>query len=74
MARNLSRRTAAQFRGRRNIRYRLGGKEYLSLAAPDPPKPKGMHWRTYETQLKRCEAYERRWNSHLFSFVQRLKK
>jgi hypothetical protein len=57
-----------------NIRYRLGGKEYLSLAAPDPPKPKGMHWRTYEAQLRRCEADKGRWNLHLFSFVQRLKK
>jgi hypothetical protein len=31
-----------------NLRYRLGGKDYLSLAAPDPPKPRGMHWRTYD--------------------------
>jgi hypothetical protein len=42
-----------------DIRYRLGGKDYISLLhGLDPPKPKGMHWRTYEAKIKRCQAYE----------------
>jgi hypothetical protein len=41
------------------IRRRLGEEEHPSSAATDPAKPKGMHWRTYEAHLERCEAYER---------------
>jgi hypothetical protein len=36
-----------------NIRYRLGGKDYVSVDGLLPPKPKGMHWRTYEVKIKR---------------------
>ena len=27
-----------------------------------PPKPKGMHWRTYERLAERYEAYDNRWS------------
>ena len=56
-----------------NIRYRLGGKEYLSLVAPDPPKPKGMHWRTYQAKLEQCEAFEMKWSFACAGFIARLK-
>jgi hypothetical protein len=39
------------------IRHALGGSE--SLADQAPPKPKGMHWRTYDRlcrKLDRCES------------------
>jgi hypothetical protein len=42
----------------RDIRYRLGGRQYLPLDGFQPAKPKGTHWRTYNTQLERAEAYE----------------
>jgi len=38
-----------------DIRYRLGGSDYIALDGSVPPKPKGMHWRTYERRLERCE-------------------
>lgn len=28
-----------------------------------PPKPKGMHWRTYELLAERYEAYNARWSA-----------
>ena len=56
-----------------NIRYRLGGKDYLSLAAGVPPKPKGMHWRTYEAQLERCQAYEMKSAFNFWRFATQLK-
>jgi hypothetical protein len=41
------------------IRIRLGGEDYIRVFHDvTPPKPKGMHRRTYEAQLKRLEAYE----------------
>jgi hypothetical protein len=53
-----------------NIRCRLGGKEYISLAMPDPPKPKGMHRCTYERQLRRCETKS---NTYYSALAERLR-
>jgi hypothetical protein len=55
------------------IRRRLGGKQYLSYAVSDPPKPKGMHWRTYEAHLERCEAYELKCNLDFVACAERLR-
>jgi hypothetical protein len=58
-----------------DLRYRLGGKDYVSLLdGIPPPKPKGMHWRTYEAKIKRCEAYEGICNQHLIRFVARFRR
>ena len=35
---------------------------YISIDGPMPRKPMGMHWRTYEAILNRCEAYEMQCN------------
>ena len=43
-----------------NIRRSLGGSAILD--DPFPPKPKGMHWRTYKKLQRECErAGERSW-------------
>ena len=52
-----------------NLRYQLGGEEFLCLDEPSPPKPKGMHRRTYEAQLKRLESYEMKCDLYLASRV-----
>jgi hypothetical protein len=57
-----------------DIRYRLGGKDYISLEELSPPKPKGMHWCTYEAKINRCEAYEAICNQHLMRFVARFSR
>jgi hypothetical protein len=57
-----------------DIRYRLGGKDYISLEEHSPPKPKGMHWRTYEAKIKRCEAFEAICNQYLMRFVARFSR
>jgi hypothetical protein len=54
-----------------DIRYRLGGQDYISVDGLPPPKPKGMHWRTYEEKIKHCEAYEAICNQYLMRFVGR---
>lgn len=41
------------------IRDKLGGKG--GIDDPFPPKPKGMHWRTYERMRGEAEKYERGW-------------
>jgi hypothetical protein len=40
------------------IRIKLGGSP--GLAQPFPPKPKGVHWRTYERLRAKIEAYASR--------------
>jgi hypothetical protein len=58
-----------------DIRYRLGGKDYISLLdGVRPPKPKGMHRQTYEQILRRCESYEAIANQHLVRFLVRLRR
>jgi hypothetical protein len=40
------------------IRNRLGGPDWVALNSVDPPKPKGMRWRTYLRLLERSHRYE----------------
>ena len=42
----------------KDIRYELGGKHFVSLDGLMPPKPKGMHQRTYDTKIMRLRRYE----------------
>jgi hypothetical protein len=57
-----------------DIRYRLGGKDFVSIIdAIPPPKPKGMHWRTYERKIKRSEAYESKSFQYLNVMLSRLR-
>ena len=56
----------------RAARYRLGGAEYADFGGEIPPKPKGMHWRTYEEKIERIEAYENACNSCLLRLIARL--
>jgi hypothetical protein len=44
--------------GARRLRTKLGGPDWAN-ATDDPPKPKGMRWRTYNRLLNRIDAYER---------------
>jgi hypothetical protein len=37
-----------------------------------PPKPKGMHWRTYEAALDRCQAYLNKSNFYWAGFIGKL--
>ena len=57
-----------------DMRYQLGGKNHVAIDDFPPPKPKGMHWRTYEARLKRLEAYEFAVNQRLAFFLERLKR
>jgi hypothetical protein len=56
-----------------DIRYKLGGKIYVSLDEISPPKPKGMHSRTYERIVGKCEGYEAIVNQRLIELLSRLK-
>jgi hypothetical protein len=58
--------------GAEAIRYRLGGRDYSEWSGELPPKPKGMHWRTYEREIARIEAYEDACNFYLLQCVARL--
>jgi hypothetical protein len=49
-----------------NIRFRLGGEKFLPIRDDlVPPRPRYMHRRTYEAQLKRLEVYEMKCYSYL---------
>lgn len=54
-----------------DIRYRLGGIHYVALDGLQPPKPKGMHRRTYQAQLKRAEVYEMKCDLYLVGCEER---
>jgi len=57
-----------------DVRYKLGGKNYVSLDGIPPPKPKGMHRRTYERFMSRCEAYEVIVDQRLIELLSRLRR
>jgi hypothetical protein len=54
----------------RKIRLRLGGG--LSLYAPFPEKPRGMHWQTYRRLRGRAEAAEFRWIASIGAYLEYL--
>ncbi|MEO1610369.1 MAG: hypothetical protein AAFR90_13760 [Pseudomonadota bacterium] len=56
---------------RHRLRKRLG--QARSLEEPFPPKPKGMHWTTYETLKTRDEELERRWVTGIADWLERTK-
>ena len=56
----------------RAIRYRLGGPDYADSSGELPPRPKGMHWRTYEREIARIETFENACNFYLLRCIARL--
>ena len=59
--------TAAQ-----RIRVKLGGREYLALGL-SIPKPKGMHWSTYDRIIAKCDKYEQACEAYLWAGLKRLR-
>jgi hypothetical protein len=58
-----------------DIRYRLGGKDFVSIIdGVPPPKPKWMRWRTYDKIIGRCDAYEATVNRQTAALLDRLKR
>jgi hypothetical protein len=58
-----------------NIRYRLGGAKYVPLIEGiSPPRPKGMHLKTYEQIMKRCNRYESITDQYLVRLLSRLRR
>ena len=58
-----------------DIRYWLAGKDYISVIdGIPPPKPKGMHWSTYERIMSRCEGYEMIANQYLIAHLARWRR
>ncbi|MDI9848975.1 hypothetical protein QM467_13005 [Rhodoblastus sp. 17X3] len=58
-----------------DIRFALGGMDHVAIIDGfPPPKPKGMHWRTFEEKINRCEAYEAVCNQRLMQFLERLNR
>jgi hypothetical protein len=59
----------------KDIRLRLGDEQYTSIFFNPPPlKPKGMHWRTFNVQAKRLEAYEEKRDSFARILISRSNK
>ena len=57
-----------------NLRYRLAGPVYASIDDISPPRPTGMHRRTYQRKLQRLAAYEARCDRHEAILAERLEK
>ncbi len=51
------------------IRVRLGGPKWAGIDELDPPKPKGMRWRTYEQLITRSRQLEAIADARLFSIM-----
>jgi hypothetical protein len=58
-------------RGAQGLRYRLGGEEFTRLDDFPPPKPRGMHQRTYEARMERLKAYEARFDLYVEKLISR---
>lgn len=57
---------------RHKLRKRLG---YIgSLDDPFPPKPKGMHWKTYRRLEKRDQELAERWCMDMVNWLQRIQR
>ena len=56
------------------IRERLGGRDWISLFDPFPPKPKGQRWQTYLQLSDRCATYESISMHHLRAFIERMQR
>jgi hypothetical protein len=57
------------------IRSRLGDEQHTSpFFYPPPFKPRGMHWRTFNVQLKRLKAYENKCDLYAEKLISRSKK
>lgn len=54
-----------------NLRKRLG--QVGSLDEPFPPKPKGMHWKTYQQLEQRDQQLQNRWAVGVMQWMQLLK-
>jgi hypothetical protein len=54
------------------IRQRLGGREWLSGSEGFPPKPKGMHWKTYNRLREQCDARQNFALASLLVYVRKL--
>ena len=63
----------ALFRAR-EICFRLGGEDFIALDEMPPPRPRGMHLRTYEMQLARLKAFEARHNLYMEKLISRFEK
>ncbi len=66
---NVISRTASQ---RHKLRNRLGQKG--SLDDPFPPKPKGMHWKTYRRLIERDEALGNLWVLEVSDWLRRTER
>jgi hypothetical protein len=54
-----------------DLRKRLG---YVgALDDPFPPKPKGMHWKTYRKLELRDEELQNRWAAGVWNWMKQLK-
>lgn len=71
---NSNRDTDRAQRRAQDIRFQLGGEDFISIDGLQPPRPKGMHQRTYGAQIEQMEAYEMRTNSHVLALIERLKR
>lgn len=54
-----------------SVRKRLGGFE--GIDDPFPPKPKGMHWKTYNRLQEQDELAARMWDAMMMGFMARLR-
>lgn len=58
----------------RHLRRELGGEDWqLSYGETMSGKPKGMHWRTYESKIKKCESRETLLDQYLVELLARFK-
>ena len=62
----------ARLRRRGPSDIELGGPDYADSSGELPPKPKGMHWRTYEREIAQIETFENACNFYLLQCIARL--